>query len=254
MARVRRRLGAVVALLAAAAEGIGPERHEFAVVELEAHGRLAAAGERVGERDFGVALADDVDLARSAAWCRCRCSARRRRRTPAGRCLRRSPCASRRARGGSGWGGSRRRRSTVKPFACTTASAALSPSALSPMSRRRCPPVGERRRGRGARRARPRGATAFARGVVVVVLVGVVEVVVVVVLVRGVPVEVVPSGSGVLASTVFVPPPQPASSAASATPRRGGGIVGKRRLMASMIFAARSRSSSAWDPSCPIRP
>jgi hypothetical protein len=67
------------------------------------------------------------------------------------------------------------------------------------------------------------------------VLVGVVDVAVVVVvvvaLVRGALVEVVPSGNGVLASTVFVPPPQPASSAASATARRAVGTVGKSRLM-----------------------
>ena len=67
-------------------------------------------------------------------------------------------------------------------------------------------------------------------GGAVVALVGVVEVavVVVVVLARGALVEVVPSGSGVLASTVFVPPPQPASSAASAIPRRAVEIVGGR--------------------------
>jgi hypothetical protein len=79
-------------------------------------------------------------------------------------------------------------------------------------------------------------------GGAVVVLVDAVEVgvvVVFVVLVAVAPVEVVPSGSGVLASTVFVPPPQPASSAASAIARRAVGIVGERRLMASMIFAAR---------------
>ncbi len=46
------------------------ERFQVAVVELEAHLRLTAAGaaqgvagtvERVGERDFGVALGDDAD-------------------------------------------------------------------------------------------------------------------------------------------------------------------------------------------------
>jgi hypothetical protein len=65
----------------------------------------------------------------------------------------------------------------------------------------------------------------------VVVLVDVVVAVVVVALVCGALVEVVPSGNGVLASTVFVPPPQPANSAASATARRAGGSVEKGRLM-----------------------
>ncbi len=126
---------------------------------------------------------------------------------------------------------------TVKPFARTTASAALSPSAVAPVAPVAAPWVNA-----GAVAVRVvlgLEVPPFPLGVVVVVFVEVVAVtvVLVVVLVCGAPVEVVPSGSGVLASTVFVPPPQPASSAASATPRRAMGIVGGHRLMASMIFA-----------------
>ena len=105
----------------------------------------------------------------------------------------------------------------MKPFACTTASAALSPSALSPVVAP-VPPPWVNAGAVAVRVVLGLAVPPLSLGGAVVVLVGVVEVavVVVVVLALGALVEVVPSGSGVLASTVFVPPPQPASSAASA--------------------------------------
>jgi len=129
----------------------------------------------------------------------------------------------------------------VKPFACTTASAALSPSPPSPpVVVVPVPPPWVNAGAVAVRVVLGLAVPPLSLGGAVVALVGVVEVAValVVVLVRGALVEVVPSGSGVLASTVFVPPPQPASSAASATPRSGAGFMRKPCLIVSMIFAA----------------
>ncbi len=227
------------------------ERDELAVVELEAHRGLPAGGaaegvvrtvERVGEGDFGVALAGYLDRGAGLGWSRCRGSGCRGRRRRAGCSRRRSRCASRSAPAASGWRGSRR-----DSRRCTRGRARPRPPRwlrLEGVGPADCPPC--TKAGAGAVRVELAGCSP----VLAVPVVDVAGVVAAEVVWAGVEAVVAVesvctlawaptlAAGGPGAMTVFVPPPQPPSSTPPTAPRASAHASGNARRVIVSLFAA----------------